>query len=298
MPAGRARGPEAFRMRYWISAALVASLYAVPLPAAAQDTAAAVVPSSAREAAGTPAAAALADSQAAQPGLLPTTPPAALSDRTSLQSLVGSLHRDLRRVATPDQALILMGAGAAAAIVHPFDARMTRRLSAAPAFEHVFDGGQIVGGTLVQVGGSIATFAIGRSLGKPRVTAIGADLVRAQLVNAVFTQGLKLAVNRARPDGDPFSFPSGHSSGTFASATVLQRHLGWKVGVPAYAVAAYVAGSRLQEQRHYASDVILGAGIGIVAGRAVTVGRGQQRFAVAPAPVPGGAVITFTRLGS
>ena len=39
----------------------------------------------------------------------------------------------------------------------------------------------------------------------------------AQLVNAVFTQGLKLSVNRPRPDGTNWSFPSGHASGTFAS---------------------------------------------------------------------------------
>jgi membrane-associated phospholipid phosphatase len=283
-------------MRYWISAALVASSCALPLPVAAQDAAGVATAPATLASPGTAPTTALVDDQSTQPGLLLPTAPAALTDRTSMRSLVGSLHHDLRRVATRDQALILVGAGAAAAIVHPFDTRMTRRVSSSPAFEHAFDGGQIIGGTLVQVGGSMATFALGRALGKPRVTTIGADLVRAQLVNAVFTQGLKLTVNRQRPDGDPFSLPSGHSSGTFASATVLQRHLGWKVGVPAYAVAAYVAGSRLQEQRHYASDVILGAGIGIVAGRAVTVGRGQQRFAVAPAPVPGGAVVRFTRL--
>jgi membrane-associated phospholipid phosphatase len=285
-------------MRYWISAVLVASLCAVPLTAAAQDATAVVTAPAAVASAGATPGTELAADQAAQPDLLLPRAAAVRTDRRSLRSLVGSLPQDLRRVATPDQALLLVGTGAAAAIVHPFDARLTRRVAATPAFEHVFDGGQIVGGTLVQVGGSIATFAIGRALGKPRATEVGADLVRAQLVNAVFTQGLKLTVNRRRPDGDPFSFPSGHSSGTFASATVLQRHFGWKAGVPAFAVAAYVAGSRLQEQRHYASDVILGAGIGIVAGRAVTVGLGQQRFALAPVPVPGGAAVTFTRLAN
>ena len=83
-------------------------------------------------------------------------------------------------------------------------------------------------------------------------------------------------------DGTEFSFPSGHSAATFASATVLQRHFGWKVGVPAFAVASYVAASRVQEKRHFLSDVAFGATLGIIAGRTVTVGRGEARFAVSP----------------
>ena len=38
--------------------------------------------------------------------------------------------------------------------------------------------------------------------------------------------------------------PSGHAASAFTAATVLQRHYGLKTGIPAYAVAAYVAASR------------------------------------------------------
>lgn len=220
-------------------------------------------------------------------------------DRTSVRSLFSGIGGDLRDAARPDNALILLGSGAAAALVHPYDARLTDHFSRSRVYEHAFDGGQILGGTLVQVGGSIATYAIGKAVRSQRVSLVGADLVRAQLVNTVFTQGLKLSVNRTRPDGDPWAFPSGHSSGSFATATVLYRHFGWKVGAPAYALAGYVAGSRLQERRHYASDVIFGAGIGIVSGRVVTVGRGGTRFAMSPMAVPGrGAGVSFTRLAN
>jgi membrane-associated phospholipid phosphatase len=85
---------------------------------------------------------------------------------------------------------------------------------------------------------------------------------------------------------------------TFATATVLHRNLGWKAGIPAYGFAAYVAASRVQDKRHFLSDVAFGATLGIVAGRAVTVGRGDARFAVAPAPAPGGAAVSFTWLGA
>ena len=53
---------------------------------------------------------------------------------------------------------------------------------------------------------------------------------------------------------------------SFASAAVLQEHFGWKVGLAAYAGAAYVATSRLSERQHYLSDVVFGAAVGIAAG--------------------------------
>ena len=77
---------------------------------------------------------------------------------------------------------------------------------------------------------------------------------------------------------------------------MLQRHLGWKVGAPAYAIAAYVGAARLAADKHHVSDVLMGAGIGLVAARSVTVGVGSQRFDVGVAPTAGrGAVVTFTR---
>jgi membrane-associated phospholipid phosphatase len=96
---------------------------------------------------------------------------------------------------------------------------------------------------------------------------------------------------------DRFSFPSGHTSSAFATAAVLERHYGWKVGVPAYAAATYVGGSRLSENKHYLSDVIFGAAIGVVCGRATTVGSGRARMAMSPIAAPGGAGVEFTWLG-
>ena len=73
-------------------------------------------------------------------------------------------------------------------------------------------------------------------------------------------QGIKVIVRRERPDrSSGFSFPSGHATITMAGATVLQQHLGWKAAVPTYAIAAYVAASRVHDNRHYASDVVAGA---------------------------------------
>ena len=82
----------------------------------------------------------------------------------------------------------------------------------------------------------------------------------------------------------------------FASATVLQRHFGWKVGVPAYAVASYVAASRVEVKHHYLSDVAFGAALGIVAGRTVPVGHGH-RLVLTPMVTPDGAGAGFTWMG-
>jgi membrane-associated phospholipid phosphatase len=111
-------------------------------------------------------------------------------------------------------------------------------------------------------------------------------------------QTIKVAARRTRPDGTSLSFPSGHSASAFATASVLQGQLGWKVGAPAYGAAAWVAASRMHAKRHYFSDVIAGAAIGIMAGRSVTVGKGQMKFAMSPAPVPRGIAVNFVKLGA
>jgi len=191
-----------------------------------------------------------------------------------------------------------IGVGAAATLAaHTEDARVTSSLTGSRNLQETFESGGTIGGMQVQLGSALATYAIGRATGSPRVALVGADLFRAQVLSQIMTQGVKFAAQRTRPDGTSLSFPSGHTSATFASATVLQRHFGWKAGVPAYALATYVATSRIEENRHYLSDVAFGAVLGIVAGRTVTVGRGDARFAVAPAATSGGGAVNFTWVG-
>jgi membrane-associated phospholipid phosphatase len=60
-------------------------------------------------------------------------------------------------------------------------------------------------------------------------------------------------------------------------------------------VASWVAASRVEMKRHFVSDVVAGATIGILAGRSVTVGTSHTRFAVVPMVVPGGVGIGFTK---
>jgi membrane-associated phospholipid phosphatase len=129
------------------------------------------------------------------------------------------------------------------------------------------------------VGGATAVYVVGRMLHSPRAAAFGSDLVRAQVLDTLLTQAIKVTVDRTRPDGGSYSFPSGHASSSFATATVIAKYFGWKFGVPAYAAASYVAASRLSENQHYLSDVVFGASLGVISGRTVTVGRSRLGFA-------------------
>ena len=156
--------------------------------------------------------------------------------------------------------------------------------------------GKHAGGFFVQAGGAVATYAIGRATDSPKVASIGASLLRAQIVSQATTQAIKVAVRRTRPDGTTLSLPSGHTAAAFATASVLQSELGWKVGAAAYGAAAWVAASRVQAKRHYLSDVIAGATIGVMAGRSVTIGNGKMRFALSPMPVPRGIGVSAVSL--
>ena len=134
-------------------------------------------------------------------------------------------------------------------------------------------------------------FVGGRFAESPRFRAMSYDLLDAFVVNWAYTAVLKRTVARERPDGeDDKSFPSGHSSNAFALATVAERHYGWKAGLPAYALASAVAVSRLQRNKHHLSDVVAGAAVGYLAGRAVVRVNGGR-----PGP-DGGASVSLTPL--
>lgn len=87
----------------------------------------------------------------------------------------------------------------------------------------------------------------------------------AFVVQGVAVLTLKNTVYETPPDGvGHHAFPSGHAAVTFASAEFLRAKYGWTYGVPAYALAAFTAYSRVESNHQYWSDVGAGAGIGIL----------------------------------
>jgi hypothetical protein len=203
---------------------------------------------------------------------------------------------DLRRFFSADTFRVVGIGGGLALAASRVDGETMRE-----AREHLqptgrFSAGNVGGGFLVQTGAAFAALAIGKASGNSRLAYVGADLARAQLVSQTFVQALKFTTGRTRPDGsNTQSFPSGHTASAAATASVLQRHFGWKVGAPAYAFAGFVAAARMSADKHHLSDVLMGAAIGVAAGRTVTVGLAGEKFDLGVAPTVGGAAITFTK---
>lgn len=161
----------------------------------------------------------------------------------------------------------------------------------------LFQSGNLIGQFAFQIGAGFATYGAGKVIGNPKAAAVGRDIVRAQILSQVVVQGLKFSVRRNRPDmSNNKSFPSGHSSSAFATAAVLHRYYGWKVGVPAYALGSYVSLARMAWNRHHATDVVMGAGFGIAAARTVTMNFGSSQFAVGMQPQKRGASLNFTKI--
>ncbi|MBW6514882.1 MAG: phosphatase PAP2 family protein [Candidatus Syntrophosphaera sp.] len=125
------------------------------------------------------------------------------------------------------------------------------------------------------------------------------------LANGV-TQGLKFSTQRLRPEaeqGKEFwnssslsfdrSFPSGHTTIVWSVAPILAHQYkdsGW-VGPTVYTIGALTSYSRLNDNRHWASDVFFGAVVGYVTARLVL--EDTPRLAVAPDPALKGISVRY-----
>lgn len=99
----------------------------------------------------------------------------------------------------------------------------------------------------------------------------GEVLVESLVFTEGVSAGLKYAVNRHRPDGGNYSFPSAHAARTFAAASALTTMYGWW-GVPALVAAGAISAGRITSNSHYLSDVLFGAVLGS------TIGYGTAHF--------------------
>lgn len=84
----------------------------------------------------------------------------------------------------------------------------------------------------------------------------------------VTVTSLKNVTHQLRPDSSDYkSFPSGHTAEAFANAEFLRleyRNQSFLYGVGGYLVAAITGYLRMYNNKHYLSDVVAGAGIGIL----------------------------------
>jgi membrane-associated phospholipid phosphatase len=210
------------------------------------------------------------------------TPPAAeLPPDRPFTELLTNLARDIRALPSSDTAMILGAGGGTGLALRPVDDNVANwgNEHGPSSFAGI---GEFIGDGWVQGGVAVATYVVGRANGDTKAAHVGSDLIRGHLLNGLTTRVLKLTVGRERPRGGGHSFPSGHTSATFVSASILDAHFGWKVGVPAYAFAGFVGWSRLREDAHWLTDVIAGGTIGTIVGRTVARGHRERGWNVIP----------------
>jgi len=190
----------------------------------------------------------------------------------------------------------------------PFDERITHALrassvqdshalsSSASAFRALGDPGVLVLG--------LAAYGAGRLTKSEPLSDIGWHTTEAIIVSAAVSAAVKYTLGRARPyavadsnsqdfelgrgfrgGGAYQSLPSGHATAAFAAAAVLasEARRRWPgraswIATGAYASATLVALSRIYHDEHWASDVMLGAGIGTVAGRVLVRAHHDDRW--------------------
>jgi membrane-associated phospholipid phosphatase len=226
-----------------------------------------------------------------QPAGPPPTP-----RHTGIKALFKNLGQDVKELPSKENAIWAGVGGALALAVHPFDDNVTEALTGSTGAKRFFKPGKYMGGLPTLLSTSLAVYITGRAGDHPKVSHVGMDLIQSLIISEGITQGLKYATRRERPDqSSKTSFPSGHAADTFAFATALERHLGWKYAGPAYILASYVAISRVPSNRHWLSDAVFGSAVGIIAGRTVTSEEASHPYPVAVTHVPGGVAVMYTR---
>ena len=134
---------------------------------------------------------------------------------------------------------------------------------------------------------SASTYFFGLAKHSRPIASLGMHTGEAIVFGGGLAEGLQMAIGRARPqrdvnDNDDFvfrkgfssddftSFPSAHTTVAFATATAVSREVGrsWpgasKYVTPiSYSIATLVGWSRMYKNKHWASDVVASAGLGI-----------------------------------
>ena len=184
---------------------------------------------------------------------------------------------------------------AGTAAMFPLDRQIARDLrdSALVTNRTLVEAAKVVGflgsyGPFV-IGGGM--YVVGRATGRPRLAHLAVHGIESAIVGATATGVLKTVLGRARPHvaghdnprdfafmrgirSDSYqSFPSGHTTMSFSIASAVTLELNewyprsaWVVGPLLYGGATLVGLSRMYEDKHWASDVVLGAAVGTFAG--------------------------------
>jgi len=190
----------------------------------------------------------------------------------------------------------VLGIAAATGLALAIDQRVRDRLNDPhDAFGRtISDIGNGFGDPVIVYGSLFALSAGSKALGKKGPYGVTSRALKSALLGGAATMVLKTIVGRERPlhsiddsfSFHPFSFndnsmPSGHAAVAFALATSFARETPdqW-TDLGFFTLATVTAYARMHDDKHWLSDVVLGAGVGILSARFVH--RFQAKLAVAP----------------
>ena len=135
-----------------------------------------------------------------------------------------------------------------------------------PRMETVDNIAAVVGSPYLQSAAAFATYGIAYVSKNLEWQKTGEAWTEALVLAESSALLLKVSVRRERPNGSNYSFPSGHTAASFATASVLETLEGPAFGVPAFLAAGLIGFTRIDHNDHYLSDVIGGAALGLAWG--------------------------------
>ena len=180
-----------------------------------------------------------------------------------------SMHKFIAQIFLPLALLLASFASADAQVANPvpyqkytFDTDIfDLRHAAMPNFHYIYDDWTQYAPAALMIGLKAAGYE-SRTNWKGMLVSD----VMSMGIMTVSVKGIKYAVDRTRPYGGHHSFPSGHTARSFMTATMLHKEYGWKnpwYSIGGYTVAAVTGVSRIMNNAHWMSDVLVGAMMGI-----------------------------------
>jgi membrane-associated phospholipid phosphatase len=203
--------------------------------------------------------------------------------------------------------LVTLGVAGAVGLTYTFDNQIRQKFTARNnrSLTRAADAGSLLGDPYLHLGLSALVYGGSILADSAKWKEVGEMMGEALILADASTLIIKESTGRGRPDatsakGDfkPFGFrkdydsmPSMHTSSSFALASVLSATSeSFAMKTAYYGAATFVGFSRAYKNRHWASDVVLGAALGELCGRVVTSYHGRtNRVALAPAAYENGA---------
>lgn len=157
------------------------------------------------------------------------------------------------------------------------------------SFDQRFRNNDVLGGTVsdsldlagrgsVLFGTSLAWMLYGSARDDRATYEAGKSMLRSLTVAGLTSTLLKVAIPDDRPDGNPYSFPSGHATESMAFAATIGGTYGHRAAAPLYLLSLGVGIQRMDDAKHDLGDVLFGWALGYVVGRTLAEGRSPSVF--------------------